>query len=152
MSTWMMVRKEGAGPTAGLRGGAAETDAGRDGGEGADHEADVLVEVDPELFGPSIHVVAIHRPRETFVLELLLHRPRLQAGDGAPGPHEGAGRDEARQLVTGIKPPIEERDAGEARVVGVGEDGVHDLGGGAPGEEDLRALHGMVRCLWMHLV
>src|SRR5215468_10188086 len=152
MSTWMMVREEGAGPTAGLGGGAAETDAGRDGGEGADHEADVLVEVDPELLRPPIHVVAIHRPRETLVLELLLHRPRLQAGDGAPGPHEGTGSDEARQLVTGIETPVEERHTGEARIVGMGEDGVHDLGGGTAGKEDLRALHGVVRCLRVHLV
>src|SRR5215831_20861546 len=98
----MMVREEGAGPTAGLGGGAAETDAGRDGGEGADHEADVLVEVDSELFRPPIHVVAIHRPRETLVLELLLHRARLEPRDGTPRAHEGAGGDETRQLVTGV--------------------------------------------------
>src|SRR5262249_41050154 len=145
MSTWMMVRKEGAGPTAGLRGGAAETDAGGDGGEGADHEADVLVEIDPELLGPAIHVVAIHRAREALVLELLLHRPRLEPGDGPPRAHEGASGDEARQLVAGIETAIEERDSGEAGVVGVGEDGVHDLGRRAAGEEDLRALHGVMR-------
>src|SRR5215467_4000298 len=128
MSTWMMVRKEGAEPTAGLRGGAGETDAGRDGGEGADHEADVLVEVDAELLGAAIHVVPVHRAREALVLELLLHRAGLEPGDGASRAHEGAGGDEARQLVTGVEATIEERHAREAGVVSVGEDGVHDLG------------------------
>src|SRR5215813_7742355 len=152
MSTWMMVRKEGAGPTAELRGGTAETDVGRDGSEGADHEADVLVEVDPELLRTAIHVVPVHRAREALVLELLLRRAGLEPGDGAARAHEGAGGDEARQLVTGVETTIEERHAREAGVVGVGEDGVHDLGRGAAGEENLRPLHGMVRRLRMHFV
>src|SRR5262245_18082617 len=152
MSTWMMVRKKGAGPTAGLRGGAAETDAGRDGGEGADHETDVLVEVDTEFLGAPIHVVPVHRAREALVLELLLHRGGLEPGDGAPRAHGSAGVDEARQFVTGVETTIEERHAREAGVVGVGEDGVHDLGPSAASEENLRPLHGMMRRLRMHLV
>src|SRR5215472_16303717 len=120
MSTWMMVREEGAGPTAGLGGGAGETDAGRHGGEGADHEADVLVEVDSELLGAAIHVVPVHRAREALVLELLLHRARLEPRDGTPRAHEGAGGDETRQLVTGGETAVEERDSGEARIVGMG--------------------------------
>src|SRR5215470_3015469 len=152
MSTWMMIRGEGAGPTAGLRRWSAEPEAWRDRGQCADDEGDVLVEIDPELLAAPVHVVAVHGASEALVLELLLDRAGLEAGDGTPGPHEGAGRDEAGQLVTGVQGPVELRHAREPRVVGVGQDRVDDLGRGPARPEDLRALHGMVRRGRVHLV
>ena len=78
MSTWMMVREEGAGPTAGLRRWSAETDAGSHRGQCGDHEADVLVEVHDQLFRSAIHVVTIHGAGKALVLELLPDRCRLE--------------------------------------------------------------------------
>src|SRR4029453_4626834 len=108
MSTWMMVREKGAGPTAGLRRWSAEADAGSHRGQCGDHEADVLVEVHAELFRSTVHVVTIHGAGEALVLELLLHRARLEPGDGAAGTHKSAGGDEARQLVARVETTVQE--------------------------------------------
>src|SRR4029453_1205628 len=152
MSTWMMVREEGAGPTAGLRRWSAETDAGSHRGQCGDHEADVLVEAHAPLFRSAVPVVKIHGAGETLVLELLLDRCRLEPGDGAAGAHEGAGGDEARQLVARVETSVQQGHARESRVVRMGEDGVDDLRRGAAGDEYLGTLHGMVRGRGVHLV
>src|ERR1700730_231073 len=127
MSTWMIVRREGAWPTAGLGGRSAETDAWSDGGQCADHEADMLVQAHPQLLGVTVHVVTIHRAGEALVLELLFDGAGPEASDRAARPHEGAGSDKGGELVTGVQSPVELRNAREARVVGVGEDRVDDL-------------------------
>src|SRR5262245_55635138 len=111
MSTWMMVRGEGAEPTAGLRGWSAESEAWRDCRQRADDEGDVLVQVHAELLRAAVHVVAVHGAGEALVLELLPDRAGLEPRDGAAGTDEGAGRDEAGQLVTGVERPVEQRHA-----------------------------------------
>src|SRR6266498_17036 len=151
MSTWMMVRGEGAGPTAGLR-RRSETDAARDGGQGADHEADMLVEIYPQLLRSAVHVVAIHRTGKALVLELLLDRARFESGNGTSGTHEGTGGDEARELVARVETTVELADTREARIVRMGEDGVNDLRRDTTGQEYLGTLHGMLRRHGMHLV
>src|SRR6266542_4163911 len=151
MSTWMMVREEGAGPTAGLR-RRSETDAGSDGGQGADHEADMLVEIYPQFLRSAVHVVVIHGAGEALVLELLLDRARLESGNGTSGTYERTGGDEARELVARVETAVELVDPREARIVRVGKDGVDDLRRHAAGQEYLGALHGMLRRRGMHLV
>src|ERR1700675_750473 len=98
MSTWMIVRGLAPWPTAGLRRGAREADAGSDGGERADDEADMLIEVHAQLLGAAVDVLTVDAAREALVLELLLDRARLEPGDGAPGTHQRAGGDEARDF------------------------------------------------------
>src|SRR4030095_3386897 len=152
MSTWMMAPEEGAEPTPRIRRWSAETDAGSHRGQRGDHEADVLVEIHPQLFRSAVHVVTIHGAGETLVLELLLDRARLQPGDGTAGTHESAGGDEARQLVARVETTVQQGHPREARIVRMGEDGVDDRRGGAAREENLGALHGMMRRRRMHLV
>ncbi len=43
-----------------------------------DHEADVVVQLDAELLGALVHLVAVNAGRERRLLELLLHRLRLE--------------------------------------------------------------------------
>src|SRR2546426_8829492 len=152
MSTCTMVRGPARGPTAGLRRAAREADAGGHRGQGGDDEGDVLVEVDAQLLRAPIDVLAIDRAREGLVLELLPDRARLETGNDAPRADEGAGRDEARELVARVEAPLEERDAWIAGVVGMGQDGSHDLGRPSSREQDLGALHGMLGGRRMHLV
>src|SRR6266571_7426442 len=122
MSTWMIVAGPGASATTALRRGSREADRRGDGGQRGDHEADVLVEVHAQLQGASIDVQAVDRAREAFVLELLLHRAGLEPRDGAPGPHERAGGDEARELIAGVEAAVEQGDSRTAGVVGVRSD------------------------------
>src|SRR6266481_3292727 len=131
MSTCTMVRGPPSWPTAVLRRPARETDAGRDRGQGGDDEGDVLVEIHAELLGAAVDVLPIHRAREALVLELLPHRRRLEAGNDAPGADKGARGDEAGQLVTRVETPLEQGEARIAGVIGVREDGPHDVGGRA---------------------
>src|SRR2546430_15070084 len=136
MSTWMIVRDSITGPTARLRGKARETDRGSDGSERADDEADMLVEVHGQLLGAPVDVLPVDRAREALVLELFLDRARLEPRDSAPGPHEGAGGDEARELVAGVESVVEQGHPRIARVVGVGEDGVDDAERHPSGQQD----------------
>src|SRR5713226_8255069 len=101
MSTWTIVRARSPSAGMGSLSGArlAEADPGSDGGEGLDDEADVRVQVHPELFGAPIHVVAVDGAGERRVLELLFHRRHFEVGDGPARTHEGARGHEARQLI-----------------------------------------------------
>src|SRR5438034_9166265 len=74
------------GPATASRLGKA--DVGSDRGEGANDERDVRVEIDAELGGAAVDVLAVDGARERLVLELLPHRPRLEPGDDAAGADE----------------------------------------------------------------
>src|SRR5574342_162086 len=128
MSTWMIVRGATPWPTAGLRSGDREADAVSDGGERPDDEADMVTEVHAQLLGAAVDIVAVDGASEAFVPELLHDRAWFQAGDGAPRANQGAGGDEARELVAGVQPAVEKGEAWAPRVVGMGEDRVHDAG------------------------
>src|SRR5262245_18721908 len=69
--------------------GAGEADFGGDFGEGGDDEGDVGVELDAELGRAAVDVVAVDGAREALVLELLLDRGRLKAGDHPAQPDQG---------------------------------------------------------------
>src|SRR5881396_237184 len=68
----------------------AQADLWRDARERLHDERDVRVEVDAELLGAAVDVVAVDRAREGLVLELLLDRRGLEARDHAARPHERA--------------------------------------------------------------
>src|SRR3989449_1549186 len=87
-----------------------------------------------------------------FRSELLPDRRRLEPGDGATGAHERHRVDETRQLVARVQGPVEECDARHPGIVGVGQDRVHDPLRYAARQENLGALHGMVRGARVHLV
>src|SRR5256885_9413984 len=123
MSTWMIVRGPVAWPTAGLRRRSRETDRRSDGSERADDEADMLVEFHTQLLGAAVDVLPVDGAREALVLELFLDRARLEPRDSAPGSHEGAGGDEARELVAGVEPVGEQGHLRIARPRGVGPHG-----------------------------
>src|SRR3990167_8214605 len=102
MSMWRIVRITREDPaTGGLLRGAPETEAGGGGGEGMDHEGEMLFQRDPQLLRAAIHVGPVHGPGEALVLELLHHRADLEAVDAPPGPHQRARRHEAREIVAG---------------------------------------------------
>src|SRR5262249_20532169 len=153
MSMWRMVASEVrvAARACSLR-RSGEPDLGGDGGQGIDDERDVRIQIRPELDGAPVDVVAIDRAREGFIFQLLLHGRGLHARDDLAGTHERAGVDEAGQLVAGVERPVEQASAWHARVVGVGEDRVHDRYRNASGAQDLGALHRMVWRAWVHLV
>ena len=71
------------------------------------------------------HVVAVDAGGERLLLQLLLHRRRLQRRD-AVRPHEPAGVDEAGQLVAGEQRLLERRRALQVEVVRVRQDGAHE--------------------------
>ena len=101
--------------------------------------ADVLVEVDAESFGACIHLVAVHAGGERRLLELLLHRLRLQPLE--PGrPDEAARVHEAAELVAGEERLLEQRVPRQREVLGVGEHGLDDLLGIALLAQDRRAV------------
>src|SRR2546421_8413826 len=131
---------------------AREAELGRDRAERADDDPDVRVEVDAELARSAIDVLAVHGPRERLVLELLLHRPDLQAGDDLAGTHEGHGVHEAGELIAGVQGAVQERHARDPGIIRVREDGVDDGLGHAARDQDLGTLRRMLRRVGMHLV
>src|SRR2546425_8135217 len=138
MSTCTMVRGPASWPTAVLRRPARETDAGRHRGQGGDDEGDVLVEIHAELLGAAVDVLPIHRAREAFVLELLPHRRRLEAGNDAPGADKGARGDEAGQLITRVETTLEQGEAGIAGGDGARAEGPPAVRGRAARAQGLR--------------
>src|SRR5215470_12299752 len=88
-------------PARGL--GAREADFGGHFGEGGDDEGDVGVELDAELGRAAVDVVAVDGAREALVLELLLDRGRLKAGDRPARPDQGHRVHEARELVARVE-------------------------------------------------
>src|ERR1700730_17006493 len=146
MSTWMIVRGPVAWPTAGLRRRSRETDRRSDGSERADDEADMLVEFHTQLLGTAVDVLPVDGAREALVLELFLDRARLEPRDSAPGSHEGAGGDEARELVASVEAVVEQGHPRVAREVGVGEAGVDASDSGAARQQEPRAaVHLLVK-------
>src|SRR5438552_3090218 len=71
------------GPATASRLGKA--DVGSDRGEGANDERDVRVEIDAELGGAAVDVLAVDGARERLVLELLPHRRRLEPATARAG-------------------------------------------------------------------
>src|SRR4051794_23824112 len=106
--------------------GRAQAELARDGLERGDHVRDVLVQLDSELLGALVDLVAVHPRGERRLLELLLHGLRLEALQ--PGrPDEPAGVDEAAQLVAREERLLEQRVARHCEMLRVGEDGLDDL-------------------------
>src|SRR5205809_7877824 len=106
------------GPATASRLGKA--DVGSDRGEGANDERDVRVEIDAELGGAAVDVLAVDGARERLVLELLPHRRRLEPGDDAAGADGRHRVEEARQPVARVQGPVEDLEAGQPGVVGDG--------------------------------
>src|SRR5207247_11062168 len=102
-SAWALARGVAGRPTASCSG---EADVRGNGGQRADDEGDVRVEIDAELGGAAVDVVAVHGARERLVLELLPDRRRLEPGDGTTGAHERHRVDETRQLVARVQGPV----------------------------------------------
>src|SRR6267378_586955 len=69
---------------------------------------------------------------------------------GSDGSERGG--DEARELVAGVEPVVEQGHPRIARVVGVGEDGVDDAERHPSGQQDFGALHRMLRRGRVHFV
>ncbi len=104
-----------------------------------DDVADVLVELEPDELGARVHLVAVHSGRERGLLELLLHRLRLQPVE--PGrPHEPARVHEPRQLVAREEHLLQLRVARHREVLGVREDGLDQLLGVARVAQDRSAI------------
>src|SRR5262245_10029527 len=72
-----------------------EANVGGNVGQGSNDERDVTVEIDAELFGAAVDVLPIDGAGEGSVLELLLDRGDLHAGDHPARPDERAGVNEA---------------------------------------------------------
>src|SRR5207244_8473895 len=108
MSTCAIARGVSGRATASRPG---EADVRGDGGQRSSDLGDVRVEIDAELGGAAVDVVAVHGARERLVLELLPDRRRLEPGYGATGAHERHRVDETRQLVARVQGPVEECDA-----------------------------------------
>ena len=100
---------------------------------------DVLVELDAELLGALVDVVPVDAGGERRLLQLLLHRLRLERRDPV-GPHEPAGVDEAGELVAGEERLLQRRVARQAEVRGVREDALDHLLGLALLAQDRRAV------------
>src|SRR6266446_6478871 len=121
-------------------------------GQRGDDERDVLIEIHAEFDGAAVDIIAVDRARERLVLELLPDRGRLQTADHASRPDESDGVHEAGELVAGVEGAVEARDARQAGVIRVRQDGVDDPLRDAPRQEDLGTLQRMVRRARMHLV
>src|SRR5215212_2384634 len=94
--------------------------------ESACHELYVLVEVDAEFLGTTYDVVAVDRRSEGLLLHLLAHAFGLHVLE-ALGAHQGAGDDEAGELVNGVERLGHGSVAGHLQVVGVPLYGVEDV-------------------------
>src|SRR5712691_1870220 len=121
-------------------------------GQRGDDERDVLIEIHAEFACAAVDIIAVDRARERLVLELLPDRGRLQTADHASRPDESDGVHEAGELVAGVEGAVEARDARQAGVIRVRQDGVDDPLRDAPRQEDLGTLQRMVRRARMHLV
>src|SRR3989442_6491418 len=131
---------------------ARQADLGGNVDQRGDDERDVLIEIHAEFAGAAVDIIAVDRARERLVPELLPDRGRLQTADHASRPDERDGVHEAGELVAGVEGAIEARDARQAGVIRVRQDGVDDPLRDAPRQEDLGALQRMVRSARMHLV
>src|SRR2546423_124569 len=147
MSTCTIERCEEA-----TRSGPGQSDLGGDGGERVHDEGDVGVELHAELGRSAVDVVAVHGAREALVLEFLAHGSGFEPVDHLARAHQRARVHEAGQLVARVEGPVQQAHARNAGVIGVGEDGPHDVGIEAARQQDLGALDGMLRRLRVHLV
>src|SRR2546428_13511331 len=108
MSTCAIARGVSGRATASRPG---EADVRGDGGQRADEEGDVRVEIDAELGGAAVDVVAVHGAGERLALGLVPDPRRAGPGNGGPGRGTDHRVGEARQRSpTGSVP----RDAGDA--------------------------------------
>ncbi len=88
-----------------------------------DAERNVGVEVDAE-FGCALHdVLAVDAAGEGLVFHLFLHARNLDVGDGFGGLDQGAGSEEAGQLIAGEEDFGEVRGARHAGVERVAKEG-----------------------------
>src|SRR4051794_24771849 len=93
-----------------------------------EHEADVLVERNTELFGSPDDILPAHTPGERLVLELFLHAGNFQVLQTAGGTDEGACDEEAGQLVDCEECASHRCIARDVAVAGVTENGaLHGL-------------------------
>src|SRR5262245_48420291 len=92
--------------------GPVKTDLGSDPGQGGDDERDVPVQLDAQLGGAPVDIVAIDGARESLVPQLLAHGADLQAADDPARPHQRAGMDEAGKLIARVERPVDPGDPG----------------------------------------
>jgi len=90
---------------------------------GADAEGDVIVERDAEFGCAFDDVVAIDAASEGFVFHFLFHACDFDVVDGFGGLDQRAGSEKAGELVAGEQRFGQMRDARDAGVFGVAEDG-----------------------------
>ena len=86
----------------------------------------MVVELDPELLGALVDVLAMDTRRERRLLELLLDGLRLEPFETRRA-DERARVDEAAQLVAGEERLLERRVARQREMLGVRQDGVDDF-------------------------
>src|SRR5580704_8891860 len=77
--------------------------------EGGYAEGNVVVEGDAELFGAFDYVFAGDAAGESFVFHALFHGAGLEIEDAFGGAHQGAGDEEAGELVAGKERVFERR-------------------------------------------
>ena len=116
-----------------------------------DAELDVLFERDAELLRAFEDVLTADAAGEGFILHLLFDGGDVNFGDAARGFDVGDGGDKAGQFVAGVEYLFEGRDARDAAIVGVRENGAADLFIDATRGEDGFAVHGMVGGLGVDL-
>jgi hypothetical protein len=104
---------------------------------------DVLVQLEPEQLRSGVHLVAMDAGREGRLLQLLLHRLRLEPVQAGRA-HETARMDEARELVAREEHPLELCVARHREVLGVGEHGLDQLLRVALLAQDRRAVLGVL--------
>ena len=91
-----------------------------------DHVSDVVVELEAQLLGAAVDLVAVDAGCEGGLLELLPHRLRLEGLDPV-GPDQPAGVDEAGELVAGEERLLELRVPLHVQVLRVREDRLDEL-------------------------
>ena len=118
---------------------AGKPELGRDRLQRLDDRADVVVELDAELLGALVDLVAVHAGGERRLLQLLPHRLRLEALE--PGRADERARvHEAGELVAREERLLQRRVAGQREVLGMREHGLDDLLRVALLAEDRRAV------------
>ena len=107
-------------------GGGAQAELLRDRLQRGDDVRDVLVQLEPEQLRAGIDLVAVDACREGRLLQLLLHRLRLEPVEPRR-PDEPARMHEAGELVAGEERLLQHRVARQLEMLGVGEDGLDHL-------------------------
>ena len=91
------------------------------------HEADMLVQIDPQLTGSQGDILTAHPFGETALLPLFLYRADGHVQNAPTRSHQSHSGDESAQFIDGEESLIQRALPFQFQVLGVGEDGVDDL-------------------------